>query len=67
MTDATTAAPAAIERTLELAAPRARVWRAISDPDELSRWFPQHAAWELRPAGAARSSGRSTASSRSRS
>jgi uncharacterized protein YndB with AHSA1/START domain len=51
MTDATTAAPAAIERTLELAAPRARVWRAISDPEELSRWFPQRASWELRPGG----------------
>lgn len=50
-TTATTAAPAAIERTLELAAPRARVWRAISDPDELSRWFPQRAAWDLRPGG----------------
>jgi uncharacterized protein YndB with AHSA1/START domain len=51
MTDATTAAPAAIERTLELAAPRARVWSAISDPEELSRWFPQRASWELRPGG----------------
>lgn len=51
MTD-TTARPAAIERTLELAAPRARVWRAISDPVELARWFPDRAAWEL-TAGAA--------------
>jgi uncharacterized protein YndB with AHSA1/START domain len=51
MTDATTAAPAAIERTMELAAPRARVWAAISDPDELSRWFPQRASWDLRPGG----------------
>jgi uncharacterized protein YndB with AHSA1/START domain len=50
-TTATAATPAAIERTLELAAPRPRVWRAISDPDELSRWFPQRAAWDLRPGG----------------
>lgn len=53
MTDATTtaAALAAIERTLELDAPRARVWTAITDPAELSRWFPQRAEWELRPGG----------------
>jgi uncharacterized protein YndB with AHSA1/START domain len=52
MTDATTTdALAAIERTMELDAPPARVWRAITDPDELSRWFPQRAAWDLRPGG----------------
>jgi uncharacterized protein YndB with AHSA1/START domain len=53
MTDATTTADAlaAIERTLELDAPRARVWGAITDPAELSRWFPQRAEWDLRPGG----------------
>lgn len=50
MTDPATA-PAAIERTLELSAPPARVWRAISDPAELQRWFPSRAEWELRPGG----------------
>lgn len=50
MTDAT-AAPAAIERVLELPAPRARVWSAITDPVELVRWFPNRAAWDLRPGG----------------
>lgn len=41
----------AIERTLELDARPERVWRAISDADELSRWFPQRADWDLRPGG----------------
>lgn len=50
MTDATATLPA-IERTLELAAPIERVWRAITDADELARWFPQRAAWELRAGG----------------
>lgn len=50
MTDAITALPA-IERTLELNAPPQRVWRAITDPDELARWFPQRATWDLRPGG----------------
>jgi uncharacterized protein YndB with AHSA1/START domain len=49
MTDAT--ATAAIERTLELGAPRARVWKAITDPTELVRWFPNRAEWDLRPGG----------------
>lgn len=32
--------PLTVERTLELAAPLARVWRALTDPEELARWFP---------------------------
>ncbi len=31
---------AAIERTLELDASPARVWRALTDPRELAAWFP---------------------------
>jgi len=50
MTDATTAVPA-IERTLELKAPRERVWRALTDPAEIARWFPQRAELDLRPGG----------------
>ena len=46
MTDTTTDL-AAIERTIQLQASPERVWRAISDPVELGRWFPQRAAWEL--------------------
>jgi uncharacterized protein YndB with AHSA1/START domain len=49
MTDTT--ALAAIERTLELSAAPAKVWRAIADPGELSRWFPNRAEWDLKPGG----------------
>jgi uncharacterized protein YndB with AHSA1/START domain len=41
----------AIEREMTFAASPQRVWRAISDPTELARWFPQRAAWDLRPGG----------------
>lgn len=52
MTESTTRQGiAAVERTLELDAPPDRVWRAISDPAELARWFPQRATWDLRPGG----------------
>ena len=29
-----------VVKTLELAAPPARVWKAITDPEELAQWFP---------------------------
>ena len=35
-----------IEKTLELKAPPDRVWRALTDPDELGSWFPDRADWE---------------------
>lgn len=42
----------AIERTLELDASPERVWRALTDPDELSAWFPDEARQlEVRPGG----------------
>jgi uncharacterized protein YndB with AHSA1/START domain len=47
MTDSTTTSVPAIERTLDLGAAPERVWRAISDSDELARWFGQRA--DLRP------------------
>lgn len=50
MTETTTEL-AAIERTIELNASPERVWRAISDPAELGRWFPQRAELDLRPGG----------------
>jgi uncharacterized protein YndB with AHSA1/START domain len=50
VTDMTVVLPA-IERVLELDASPERVWRAISDADELARWFPQRASWDLRPGG----------------
>jgi uncharacterized protein YndB with AHSA1/START domain len=50
MTDTTTIA--AIERRLDLRATPERVWRALTDPEELSRWFGTSASF--RPeAGAA--------------
>jgi uncharacterized protein YndB with AHSA1/START domain len=50
MTETTTDL-AAIERTIELKASPERVWRAISDPAELGRWFPQRAEWDLAEGG----------------
>ena len=49
MTETTKTAPLAIERIIELSVPRERVWRAITEPEELARWFPQKAEWELEP------------------
>lgn len=47
--------PDSIRKELTLAAPRDRVWRALTDPAELVRWFPTHAAEvDLRPGGAVR-------------
>lgn len=47
------AVPDRIRKELTLQAPRDRVWRTLTDPAELLRWFPTHAAeLELRPGGA---------------
>ena len=52
MTDTTTTAPvAAIERRLEFRASPERVWRAISDSDELARWFSQRADMPIEVGG----------------
>jgi uncharacterized protein YndB with AHSA1/START domain len=40
-----------IERTMELHADPERVWRAITDPAELSQWFGTEAEIDLRPGG----------------
>ena len=49
------AVPDRIRRELTLQAPRDRVWRALTDPVELVRWFPtQSAELDLRPGGALR-------------
>ncbi|MEV6112715.1 SRPBCC family protein [Streptomyces sp. NPDC052109] len=34
-----------------------RVWRYVTDPDELQQWFPSRAEMELRPGGTIRFSG----------
>ncbi len=41
----------AIDLTLEFRAPPERLWRALTDPLELSRWFPDRAEVDLRPGG----------------
>ena len=38
-----------VVKTIHLRAPVARVWQAISDAEELSRWFGHRAELELRP------------------
>jgi uncharacterized protein YndB with AHSA1/START domain len=35
-----------------LAHPVAKVWRAVTEPDELAAWFPQKVEVDLRPGGA---------------
>ncbi|WP_055489280.1 SRPBCC family protein [Streptomyces sp. TP-A0356] len=34
-----------------------RVWRFVTDPDELAQWFPSRAEFDLRPGGTVRFSG----------
>jgi len=34
-----------VERSIWIAAPRERVWRAISDPEQLDKWFSPGALW----------------------
>ena len=40
-----------VEKRLELKAPIERVWTAITDPAELSMWFPDRVELDLRPGG----------------
>ncbi len=40
-----------IEKVLELKAPLERVWEAITDAEELARWFGDEAEVDLRPGG----------------
>ena len=40
------AAPRTVDRTLEIDAPLGAVWRALTDADELTRWFPLEARVE---------------------
>ena len=43
--------PDSIERELILPAPPARVWAALTQPDQLSLWFGTRATLDLRPGG----------------
>lgn len=37
----------AVERTIWINAPRARVWRAIIEPAQLVRWYAPGCAWDI--------------------
>lgn len=45
----TTVRERTIERTVEFDAPVERVWKAITDPGELSKWFGDRTELELTP------------------
>jgi uncharacterized protein YndB with AHSA1/START domain len=46
--------PDEVRRELEIRAPRARVWKALTESDQLLQWFPtKRAEIDLRPGGAA--------------
>lgn len=40
-----------VRKTMEFRAAPERVWRAISEPEELARWFPDSVEGEVRPGG----------------
>lgn len=42
---------AVIERRLTFTAPPERVWRALTDPEEIAAWFGDSAELDLRPGG----------------
>jgi uncharacterized protein YndB with AHSA1/START domain len=37
----------AVERSIWIAAPRERVWRAVTDPKQIQQWFSPNTTWEL--------------------
>ena len=46
--------PDEVRRTIDIRAPRDRVWTALTAPEELLRWFPtERAELDLRPGGEA--------------
>ncbi|MDX1643246.1 MAG: SRPBCC domain-containing protein [Thermoanaerobaculia bacterium] len=40
-----------VEKTIHLDASPERVWRAITEADELTAWFPESIEWEARQGG----------------
>jgi uncharacterized protein YndB with AHSA1/START domain len=37
----------AVERSIWIAAPRERVWRAITDPEQLTQWYAPGCPWDI--------------------
>jgi uncharacterized protein YndB with AHSA1/START domain len=37
----------AAERTIWIDAPRERVWRAITTPEQLNQWYAPGSTWEI--------------------
>lgn len=37
----------AVERSIWIAAPRERVWRAVTDSEQLSQWYAPGSTWEI--------------------
>jgi uncharacterized protein YndB with AHSA1/START domain len=40
-----------IEKQIQLSAPRSRVWRALTDPQEFGQWFGVRLSGEVKPGG----------------
>jgi uncharacterized protein YndB with AHSA1/START domain len=40
-----------IERTMTFQVPREDVWAAITEPEQIGKWFPNEAELDLRPGG----------------
>jgi uncharacterized protein YndB with AHSA1/START domain len=38
---------ATVERSIWIAAPRERVWQAVTDPQQLERWYATNFKWEI--------------------
>ena len=36
-----------VERTIWIAAPRQRVWQAVTDPAQLEQWYAPGCPWEI--------------------
>jgi uncharacterized protein YndB with AHSA1/START domain len=37
----------AVERTIWIAAPRERAWRAVTEPEQLDQWYATYYRWEI--------------------
>jgi len=49
MVDTETSVRDRVEREVVLAAPRERVWAALTQPEQLARWFAEATAGRARP------------------